>query len=184
MLCSPEKHVAARARIKCCFWGAASAHHRYQNLDFQDQKMHLNCKDEVLAFWRQTYEICCPLKTHSMVPQPSLRILVICALMVEIPGASSCTSFISRHWAAYFAWDLAPLDRTLEEARGDGDSERCGKGGANCHDFTLIQILLRFYDTLCVTSAVCQKDPQWSREASTVTIICTYGCPWMDWPWS
>ena len=71
MLCSPEKHVAARARIKCCFWGAASAHHRYQNLDFQDQKMHLNCKDEVLAFWRQTYEICCPLKTHSMVPQPS-----------------------------------------------------------------------------------------------------------------
>ena len=39
---------------------------------------------------------------------------------------------------------------------------------------------IRFYDTLCVTSTVCQKDPQWSREASTMTRICTYACPYME----
>ncbi len=172
MLCLPE-HVAARARIKCCFWGAASADHRYQNLDLQDEKMHLNCKDEVLASVRQTCKICCLLKSHTQwYPNLVCKSTHMCTDVWD----SWCFKlhFISRHWAAYFAWDLAPLERTLEEARGDGDSERSGKGGAKSHHLTLTMCNMytdiRFYDTLCVTSTVDQKDPQWSREASTIYV--------------
>ena len=38
----------------------------------------------------------------------------------------------ARHWAAYFAWDAAPLERTLEEARSNlSQSDKSIMSGIN-----------------------------------------------------
>ena len=83
--------------------GAAAAHQRYKELPLQTHAMKLGLVFSEAVTWA--------VKSSSIYCNPAFLGVVKCTTSVHVVIAEA------RKWAAYFAWNDAPLDRTLEEAR-------------------------------------------------------------------